>query len=301
LKRYGKNYETREEFLSRFQIFKENLKIIEKLNSKGSKATFGITKFSDMTKEEFHSFPCGTDNLKSLSISKNKIQLSPLKSKSGIPVSWDWTEHGAVTPVKNQGSCGSCWAFSCIGNIEGAWFLKGHPLTNLSEQQFVDCSASNSGCGGGWPYLAMEDIAQFQNQVDTEVGYPYTEQNGKCTFSKSDVGASFKTFSIFCNEHTQVCSEIKMASTLYTDGPLSACLDATPFQFYTGGIIDSSDCSSIQIDHCITLVGYGSSNGTDFWKIKNSWGADWGEKGFVRLEKGKGACGINVAVTGVSC
>jgi len=301
---YQKKYESQAEIKKRFDIFVQNLRRIEQLNKFSQGAKYNVTKFADMTPQEFHSFPCGVDKLSNLNDRRPGFQ--PLHRPSSLdvsanPTSWDWTTKGAVTGVKNQEQCGSCWAFSVIGNIEGVNFLAGHPLTGLSEQQEVDCStqSGDQGCDGGWPFWAMSDMlaAPYNGRIDTEVGYPYTAQDGQCAFGTNDVGATITSYTSYCNENTNACTETQMEALLVQYGPLSACLDATPMQYYQSGIDNPTDCDPSYIDHCITIVGYGVQSGVKFWKIKNSWGTDWGMSGYYYLIKGTGACGINRVIT----
>jgi len=271
---------------------------VEDLNRFSKGATYGITKFMDFTNEEFASFPCGGPLSR---LNRTSIPTEPMPVfNAELPTSWDWTTKGAVTPIKNQGQCGSCWAFSTIGMMEGQWFLKNKKLVGLSEQQLVDCSTESSGCGGGWPYWALTDLLQAPSsgRIDTEAGYPYTAEDGTCSFQTSDVGAKYTKYHSYCTESTSPCTETDMANLLVNVGPLSACLDAQPMQYYQGGVDNPSDCTASQIDHCITIVGFGSdAKGTAYWKIKNSWGADWGESGFYYLIRGTGNCGINQVIT----
>jgi len=308
MRTYKKQYSNTNEFNTRFANFKANLERLEEQKKTNPHA--GITKFFDMSAEEFHKYPCGVDRLTEVNsrrpgfqpVLANATDYENLR-KIKAPAAWDWTKHGAVTPIKDQGQCGSCWAFSTIGNIEGVWVIGGkHSLTSLSEQQEVDCSqqSGDEGCDGGWPYWAMTDIiADSNGAVDTESSYPYTAQDGTCSFVQSGVGATITSYKSWCTEQTSACDETQMMSLLYQYGPLSACLDATSMQSYTGGIDPGTDCSPDAIDHCITIVGYDtdSASNTPYWKIKNSWGTDWGESGFYRLIRGQGACGINEVIT----
>jgi len=301
---YNKKYESQAEIRKRFNIFVENLKRINELNKHSTGAVYNVTKFSDLTPEEFHKYPCGVDKLSELNARRPNFQpihKVPTLDVTANPPSWDWTTKGAVTPVKNQEQCGSCWAFSVIGNIEGVNFVAGNQLIGLSEQQEVDCStqSGDQGCDGGWPFWAMSDMlaAPYNGRIDTETGYPYTAQDGTCAFGTNDVGTTITAYTSYCNENTAACTETQIESLLVNNGPLSACLDATSMQSYTSGIDNPTDCDPSYIDHCITIVGYGVQNGVKFWKIKNSWGTDWGMNGYYYLIKGIGACGINRVIT----
>jgi len=305
VKKYNKNYATREEFAKRFEIFVDNYHRIDDLNRRYG-SIHNVTKFSDLTVEEFRKYPCGVDKLSDLNsrrpdfvptMNTERVLIAP-----DIPASWDWTTKGKVTPVKNQEQCGSCWAFSVIGNTEGVQAVQDNVLTGLSEQQIVSCSTTDYGCEGGWPFWAFADMlaAPYNGQLDTEAGYPYTSgdgDNGNCEFQTNDVGATLTGYKNYCNEQTAACTEVQMQQLLVTYGPLSVCLDAGPMQVYQGGIDNPTDCDPNAIDHCVTMVGYGTEGGVDFWKMKNSWGTDWGEAGFYRLIRGIGACGINKVIT----
>jgi C1A family cysteine protease len=310
MREYGRNYGTVKEFNHRFETFRHNLNKIDQLNAQANgMASYNVTKFSDMTVEEFRKYPCGgrLGDLKPKKDFKINMGTLPEVDPTALPPSFDWTTKGAVTGVKDQGQCGSCWAFSVIGNMEGVWFLAGHTLTSLSEEQVVDCSNTDYGCSGGWPFWAMTDMdgSPYNGQIDTEAGYPYTAGNGAsgtCQFSTSDVGAVEPAYKSYCNEQTNTCTSAQIQQLLITYGPLSACLDATPMQSYTGGVDHPSDCDPTYIDHCITIVGYGVDSGNPFWKIKNSWGTSWGESGYYRLYRddsnsGMGVCGINRVIT----
>jgi len=304
VKKYNKTY-SHEEYRFKFQNFKQNLMTLAEVQKANPLGQYNVTKFFDMSREEFRRYPCGVDNLRDLN-SKSPgfvpvMNAEPIEDKA-IPANWDWTTKGAVTPIKNQAQCGSCWAFSTIGNIEGVWFVSGHPLVSLSEQEIVSCSTTDYGCEGGWPFWALTDMlaAPYSGQMDTEAGYPYTSgdgDNGVCDFQTNDIGARIKSYKSYCTEETAPCAETQMQQLLVTYGPLSVCLDATPMQYYQGGIDNPANCDPNAIDHCVTMVGYGVDAGTPFWKIKNSWGSDWGESGYYRLIRGTGACGINKVIT----
>jgi len=305
MKTYKKNY-THDEVHVRYNNFKMNLAELARRHKANPHARYNITKFFDMSREEFRSFPCGVNKLSDLNSLRPdfvpNLNTEPIPHVDALPTNFDWTTKGAVTPIKNQQQCGSCWAFSTIGNLEGVWFLAGHKLTSLSEQQEVSCSTTDYGCSGGWPFWALTDMlaAPYNGKIDTEAGYPYTSgngDNGVCDFQTTDVGATIKSYKSYCTEQTAPCQETAMQQLLVTYGPLSVCLDAGPMQYYQGGIDNPQDCDPNAIDHCVTMVGYGVEGGVAYWKIKNSWGTDWGENGYYRLIRGIGACGINKVIT----
>jgi cysteine peptidase B len=198
----------------------------------------------------------------------------------------DWRTKGAVTGVKNQGQCGSCWAFSTTGGIEGQWFLAGNTLTSLSEQELVSCDTIDSGCNGGLMDNAFEWLMQSQQgAIDTEASYPYVSGNGQapaCSQSGKVTGATI-------NGHKDLPhDESQMATWVYTGGPLSIAVDATSWQTYVGGIM--TNCISDQIDHGVLIVGFDETNNPPYWIVKNSWGRSWGESGYIRVSKGSNQC-----------
>jgi len=299
VQRFNKQYRDEREYHQRFLNFKKNHMMLAELRNKTS-AELGVTQFFDLSPEEFAAYPCG-GVIANLGLTDNTEISAIPTTMVAAPDSWDWTQNGAVTPVKNQGSCGSCWAFSTVGALEGSNYLKTKQLVSFSEQEFVDCSVSNKGCNGGWPFSALSDILSHeQGQVDTENGYPYKAKNQQCAFSSSSVGGKYTGYQSYCKVGTNPCSESDMMNLLYNYGPLSACLDATPMQHYKSGVDTATGCNANNIDHCITIVGYGSANGQQYWKIKNSWGTTWGEQGYYRLIRGGGGvgvCGINRVIT----
>jgi cathepsin F len=286
---YGKTYKTQEEFEMRFNVFKNNLAIAAKLNAKSKNATYGVTKFSDMTPDEFKNII-----LMKRPINKNiagKVWEGPKKAVK-LPTSFDWRDHGAVTPVYNQGQCGSCWAFSVTENIESQWFLAGHTLASLSMQQIVSCDTSDDGCGGGDPPTAYEYVISAGGQ-EYYSDYPYTGEDGTCQFNKADVDAVLSNWQYV----TQDEDENAMQSFLVSNGPLSVCVDAESWQNYQGGIITEEDDCGTSLDHCVMITGYASAESTTFWWVRNSWGTDWGEEGYLQVQMGGDVCGIAQEVT----
>ena len=222
-----------------------------------------------------------------------------------LPKSWDWREHGIVGPVKDQAQCGSCWAFSAIGALESQIMKKTNHNVSLSEQEMVDCvknilSPDGSiiccdGCMGGEMYSVYQYLIHNTSGVDdTELQYPYTAMDGPCSKKVSNVNVKVKDFVSLPKG-----DEKAMLHALYNIGPLSIGVDANQdWQLYKNGVYDPSEnaCDPEMLDHGVVLVGYGSDKGLDYWIIRNSWGKDWGENGYIRLVRGKNACGVANAV-----
>uniref|UniRef100_A0A4W5NEJ1 Cathepsin F n=1 Tax=Hucho hucho TaxID=62062 RepID=A0A4W5NEJ1_9TELE len=282
--RYNRTYSSQEEADRRLRVFHENLKTAEKLQSldQGT-AEYGVTKFSDLTEEEFR-----TLYLNPLLSQQNLQQsMKPAAMPRGpAPPSWDWREHGAVSPVKNQGMCGSCWAFSVTGNIEGQWFAKTGKLVSLSEQELVDCDTVDQACGGGLPSNAYEVIEKLGG-LETETDYSYTGKKQSCDFTTDKVTA-------YINSSVELSKDENGDIYLYLSNPTCLSLLVSP-QFYRKGVSHPLKifCNPWMIDHAVLLVGYGERQGKPFWAIKNSWGEDYGEHGYYYLYRGSRLCGIN--------
>jgi len=263
---------------------------MEEITFQGTSHSVGITKFFDMTPQEFRATYL---NLNVNELAALKAQSTGVSGwKSTAPETWDWRTSGAVGPVKDQGQCGSCWAFSANGNLEGLNKIKTGTFTQLSEQQLVDCDKIDSGCRGGLmenAYSYLKTAGGLMKQAD----YPYTGRGGACAFKKDKVAVKVSGFHF---SDTQDENEIK--AFLSSTGPLAVALNAEPLQFYEGGILDlgADECDPAGLNHGVTLVGYGVENGTEYWIVKNSWGSRWGEEGYFRFALGKGVCGINTYV-----
>lgn len=297
--KHGRNYTSAHEELLRFKIFTENSLFIARHNEKYVKGlvsySLGINQFGDMLHHEFLQL---TNCYKRSDARSGWSTYLPPENvdDSDLPQSVDWRKKGYVTPVKNQGQCGSCWAFSATGSLEGQHFRKTGKLVSLSEQNLVDCSRDygNNGCNGG----TMENAFDYVNAnggIDTEKSYPYHGLDEECKFKKADVGATV-TGRVSVKEG----SEEDLRNAVATVGPVSVAIDASQrsFQFYRKGVYDEQACSSTKLDHGVLAVGYGVLNGTKYWLVKNSWAEEWGEKGYIYMSRDKkNQCGIATDAT----
>jgi len=282
----NKVYTPDEEAL-RYAIFEANTARIAAHNTKGESWSMAMNEFGDLTPREFAASRIGGYKPRSLRRSKAASPMS-----LDLPQSVDWTTKGAVTPVKNQGQCGSCWAFSTTGSVEGINAINGKGLISLSEQQLVDCSGAygNQGCNGGLMDNAFQYI-KANGGLCTEAAYPYTAQDGTCKTTCT------KTTTI--NGYTDVTPDSDIAlATAIAQQPVSIAIEAdqSSFQFYSSGIL-TAPCGTA-LDHGVLAVGYGTQGGVEYFKVKNSWGAAWGMSGYILLARGEqynngaGQCGI---------
>jgi C1A family cysteine protease len=291
---FKKTYETEADEAERFAVFKENRVYVKMYNEQHEDTELGINEFADMTHDEFkvHYMTGYTP--------KTEEQWSGLAylglheySGAELADSVDWTTKGAVTPVKNQGQCGSCWSFSATGSLEGAWEIATGKLVSISEQQLVDCSKpeGDQGCQGG----LMDDAFKYmeQNGMCTEESYSYEAKNGKCHAKKCTVGVPKGSVTGYKDvAHGDMNAMMEAVSK----GPVSVAIEAdkSVFQLYKSGVMSSSACGQ-QLDHGVLVVGYGELDGKKYWKVKNSWGSSWGMEGFILLARGEpqnGECGL---------
>jgi len=292
-KAHGKTYPSKEELVLRRSIYAANVAKISAHNAAGAGWTMAVNKFSDLTAAEFKAAYTG-GYLAREKRSKN-VNLTLLHA-SALPASVDWTTKGAVTPVKDQGQCGSCWAFSTTGSTESAYFIATGKLVSLSEQELVDCAGAegNQGCNGGLMDYGFQYIIDNKG-ICTEASYPYDAKDGTCkskTCTKSGVTVSGFT-DVPTNSETALMTAI-------VKQPVSIAVEAdqASFQSYNSGVMVGA-CGT-NLDHGVLAAGYGTMGGVDHYQVKNSWGADWGSKGYIYLGRGakfngnKGQCGIQV-------
>jgi cathepsin L len=282
------------EFGLRFAVFKYNYKFIQQHNAGNHSFTVALNQFADLTNIEYQKLYLG---FKGASSEQQEYSFPQVGVK--VPTSMDWRQEGAVTPVKNQQQCGSCWSFSTTGSTEGCHKLSGNPLVSLSEQNLMDCSFSygNNGCNGGLMTQAMKYIIA-NNGVDTEESYPYTAQDGSCHYNAANKGATLTSF-----QNVQQGDEQGLVQA-GTHGPVSVAIDAShsSFQFYHDGVYYEPACSSTRLDHGVLMAGWGVDNGQDYYLVKNSWGAQWGQQGYIWMSRNRNNnCGIATMATLPSC
>uniref|UniRef100_A0A8C2RGL9 Cathepsin F n=1 Tax=Capra hircus TaxID=9925 RepID=A0A8C2RGL9_CAPHI len=283
---YNRTYDSQEEASWRMSVFANNMVRAQKIQAldRGT-AQYGVTKFSDLTEEEFRTIYLNP--LLKDAPGRNMRLAQPVTDVP--PPQWDWRNKGAVTDVKDQGMCGSCWAFSVTGNVEGQWFLKRGTLLSLSEQELLDCDKTDKACLGGLPSNAYSAIRTLGG-LETEDDYSYRGHLQTCSFSAEKA-------KVYINDSVELSkNEQKLAAWLAKKGPISVAINAFGMQFYRHGISHPLRplCSPWLIDHAVLLVGYGNRSATPFWAIKNSWGTNWGEEGYYYLHRGSGACGVNI-------
>jgi len=336
LKQFNKTYTNMTEFTIKYQTFKKNFFIREKLidgeknttDFKENQSAFGDSPFMDVEPDEFRKgylslrtsdIPEATEryfdsnqtednneieddeeidgppeeeekkNLRFLGDEKDEKD-TPVeqKKRKTLPKHWDWRMKGAVNPVQSQGTCGGCWAFSAMANLEGQYFKKYGTLPKFSEQQLIDCDATNSGCGGGIMHNAFSYLRE--NGVVESGNYPYSETQGYCRYNTGFGNNLVKGYRFAGTD-----SEKKIRRMLYEVGPLAITINASYLQYYNGGVINIPyDYCPYAPNHGVNLVGYGkTAAGQKYWIVRNTWGPYWGEGGYFRIARGVGLCGVN--------
>ncbi|KAE9449690.1 hypothetical protein C3L33_18412, partial [Rhododendron williamsianum] len=291
---HGKAYNGIGERESRFEVFKDNLRFIDEHNSANRTYKVGLNRFADLTNEEYRSMYLGarTDAKRRFVKARVASRRYAVEEGEKLPESVDWREIGAVAPIKDQGRCGSCWAFSTVAAVEGVNQIATGELIQLSEQELVDCDKKyNAGCNGGLMDYAFEFIMD-NGGIDTESDYPYLGLDAACDPTRKNA----KVVSIDGYEDVPPYNE-KALKKAVAHQPVSVAIEASgrEFQLYLSGIF-TGECG-MALDHGVAVVGYGTENGVDHWIVRNSWGTSWGEHGYIRMERNvaetfAGKCGI---------
>jgi len=298
---YKKTY-SQDEFQAKYAVFKQNLDFVSSHNAETAGYAVAMNEFGDLTAKEFAAIYNG---LKYKHNPDKKIELPKELQNvdvAALPTTVNWVTKGAVTGIKNQGQCGSCWSFSTTGSVEGQHFIKKQqspsgmkPLVGLSEQNLMDCSDSygNEGCDGGLMDQAFEYIIA-NNGIELEVDYPYEASDGySCKYKAKYRGACIEAY-----QDVPTGDEAALTTAIANVGPVSVAIDAShsSFQFYTSGVYYEPSCSSTQLDHGVLAVGYGVDGGKDYYLVKNSWGTSWGEAGYIKMSRNRNNnCGIATA------
>ncbi|KAL6888197.1 hypothetical protein ACP4OV_009223 [Aristida adscensionis] len=282
---YGRTYKDEAEKAQRFKVFKVNADFIDKSNAAGNgKYLLGTNEFADMSHEEFMATyarykPIASGDKKLTGFKYVNVTLAD------IPDEIDWTKKGAVTKIKNQKECGCCWAFAAVATVESIHYIKTGQLLSLSEQQLLDCTGDKHNCKTGVTVSAFEYIIK-NGGIATDDVYPYTAQKGKCNDHEVQLAVKITSF-----EAVPRNNEDALAAAV-ANQPVAVNMDASKFQHYSSGVMSGHDCGTA-MTHAVAVVGYGLEDETKYWLLKNNWGEHWGEKGYMRLERGTGACGID--------
>jgi len=273
------------------QTFMANLRLIEEHNAQGFAFTMGVNQFTDLTQEQYRE-AAGLGWKPAPTEGTMPVLEAHVHNGEELAASVDWRTKGAVTPVKNQGQCGSCWSFGTTGGIEGSWQIATGKLESMSEQQLVDCSLfPNMGCSGGNPQIAVN--FETKHNVCTEQSYPYHATKGICkgdklctaAIPKGGVTGYHKVGGLLGASKTEMKSAIQQQ-------PVTIAIEAdqASFQHYSGGVL-TSGCGT-KLDHAVLAVGYGTENGNDYWLVKNSWGSSWGDSGYIKIGSATNLCGV---------
>lgn len=297
--KHDKKYDTQMEHQERLHIFRQNLRYINSVNRKGLSYRVAINHLADKTDAELATLNGKRKTEKNAKPNNGlPFDMSKYANDKQLPASFDWRIQGAVTPVKDQGICGSCWSFGTTGAIEGAYFLKHKSLVRLSQQNLIDCSwgFGNNGCDGGEDFRSYEWIIKHGG-VATEESYgQYLQADGYCHFNKATIGAQLSGYvNVTPND------PIALKTALVNEGPISIGIDAAhkSLVFYANGVYYEPTCGNTvdDLDHAVLLVGYGTLNNQDYWLVKNSWSTYWGNDGYVLMSLKDNNCGVETQPT----
>ncbi|CAG9325970.1 unnamed protein product [Blepharisma stoltei] len=288
--KFNKNYNTDEEYLKRFKIFRENSAFIRVHNSLDKDWTLGINQFVDMTLDEFREIYLSNEITVPEEEETEDFHREHYENVEA-PTSIDWRSKGAVQGVKYQGQCGGCWSFSTVSAVESSWFIAGHGLPDLSEQQLLDCGGpfGNYGCAGGNIVYGFSYVQKYG--LTSESIYPYQAATKTCNTSKqSQKIASIKyVVKVTANDPNALMAAVAVAPV-----SIGAQADQAAWMYYKGGIVTGS--CGIVLNHAVNIVGYNNGNNPPYWIVRNSWGSWWGENGYIRIaiSGGNGICGVNM-------
>merc|ERR1711936_320985 len=292
--KYNKNYQSEEDEIYHQSVWTSTVEMISEHNAEfeAGEHTFNIgeNELADLTPDEIKERMNGL--VMSSTDTSDGVVMVTEAELAKLNKTVDWRAKGYVTEVKNQAHCGSCWAFSATGSMEGAHFKSTGKLVSLSEQNLIDCSRKehNLGCMGGLMDNAFKYVIA-NHGIDSEASYPYNATTGKtCKFNQTNIGANITSFKDIPRN-----SEMDLQKASATIGPIPVAIDASrpTFHFYKSGVYHDHKCSSTHLDHGVLVVGYGTEENKDYWLVKNSWGATWGEKGYIKMARNKkNACGI---------
>lgn len=283
ISQYNKQYSSEDEKKYRYNIFRHNIESINAKNSRNDSAVYKINRFADMTKNEVVNRHTG---LASGDIGANFCETIVVDGpgQRQRPANFDWRNYNKVTSVKDQGMCGACWAFAGLGALESQYAIKYDRLIDLAEQQLVDCDFVDMGCDGGLIHTAYEQIMHIGG-VEQEYDYPYKAVRLPCAVKPHKFAVGVRN----CYRYV-LLSEERLEDLLRHVGPIAIAVDAVDLTDYYGGVI--SFCENNGLNHAVLLVGYGIENNVPYWTIKNSWGSDYGENGYVRIRRGVNSCGM---------
>ncbi|XP_022912332.1 cathepsin O-like [Onthophagus taurus] len=294
LSRYNKTY-NETEYQKRLNVFVTSKKMIAELNSKRNNpdsAYYGVTKYSDLLPIEFL-----VSNLMIKKGEQPKFKDWLEKHKKEIPLKVDWREKDVLSPVYNQKNCGGCWAFTTIETVESLEAIKNGKLDKLSIQQMIDCSTTNNGCKGGDMCTLLDEVVESNLKIVKDIEYPLNYLKSECKINSTKDGVTIKNFKCeFLGNHEDI-----ILHYLANFGPVSAAVNAGSWQHYLGGIIQyHCDSSPFLMNHAVQIVGYDISGSIPFYIVRNSWGTDFGENGYLKIVMGKNMCGIANKVVSIS-